>query len=54
MPRTLYLVVSGASAPEGTPALVEALQDQNWQVAVLSTPTGLDFHDQKRLEEITG
>jgi phosphopantothenoylcysteine synthetase/decarboxylase len=54
MPRTLYLVVSGAPAPEGTPELVKALQDQKWQVAVLSTPTGLDFHDQARLEQLTG
>ncbi|WP_435108670.1 flavoprotein [Nocardiopsis synnemataformans] len=54
MPRTLYLVVSGAPAPEGTPELVKALQGQNWQVAVLATPTGLDFHDQTRLEKLTG
>ncbi|NKZ00007.1 flavoprotein [Nocardiopsis alborubida] len=53
MPRTLYLVVSGAPAPEGSPELVKALQDQDWHVAVLSTPTGLSFHDQTRLEELT-
>ncbi|WP_150240649.1 flavoprotein [Nocardiopsis quinghaiensis] len=54
MSRTLYLVLSGAPAPEGTTELVQAIQDQHWRVTVLSTPTGVHFHDQERLEELTG
>ena len=54
MPRTLYLVVSAAPAPEGVPELIEALHDHGWQVTVLSTPTGLSFHDQERMEALTG
>lgn len=54
MSRTLYLVLSGASAPEGTAGLVRAFQGQRRRVTVLSTPTGMRFHDQERLEELTG
>ncbi len=51
---TLYLVVSGALAPEGVPELVELLQDDGWQIAVLSTPDGTRFHRPDRLAELTG
>ncbi len=34
----LYLVISGAPAPEGLPALVVLLQAGGWQVVVFSTP----------------
>ncbi|WP_051104385.1 flavoprotein [Nocardiopsis sp. CNS-639] len=54
MSRTLYLVLSGAPAPEGSAELVRAFQDQRWRVTVLSTPTGTRFHDQEKLEELTG
>ncbi|MBB6118546.1 flavoprotein [Nocardiopsis algeriensis] len=54
MPRTLYLVLSGAPAPEGVVELVQAFQGHDWRVTVLSTPTGTDFHDPARLEEVTG
>lgn len=54
MPRTLYLVLTGAPAPEGVVELVQALQGHDWQVTVLPTPTGADFHDPARLEEVTG
>lgn len=54
MPRTLYLVLTGAPAPEGVVELVQALQGHDWQVTVLSTPTGADFHGPARLEEVTG
>ncbi|MET9795055.1 flavoprotein [Nocardiopsis alba] len=54
MPRTLYLVLSGASSPEGMIDLVQALHGHDWRVTVLSTPTGIDFHDQERLAELTG
>lgn len=54
MSRTLYLVVSGAPAPERAVELVRAFQDQDWRVTVLSTPTGVRFHDQDRLEELIG
>ncbi|WDZ92270.1 flavoprotein [Nocardiopsis sp. HUAS JQ3] len=54
MSRTLYLVLSGAPAPEGAAELVRAFQNRDWRVTVLSTPTGVRFHDQERLEELTG
>lgn len=54
MANTLYLVVSGSPAPEGTPKLVELLQQDGWQVLCLSTPTGLEFHDPDELERLTG
>ncbi|WP_047871312.1 flavoprotein [Nocardiopsis sp. RV163] len=54
MSRTLYLVVSGATAPEGTAELVQAFQARDWRVTALSTPAGMRFHDQERLEELTG
>ena len=54
MSRTLYLVLSGAPALEGAVELVRAFQDQDWRVTVLSTPTGVRFHDQDRLEELIG
>lgn len=54
MPRILYLVLSGAPAPEETVELVQALHGHGWQVTVLSTPTGTDFHDHDQLAELTG
>ena len=54
MSRTLYLVLSGASAPEGVVELVQALYSHGWHVTVLSTPTGMDFHDQNQLADLTG
>lgn len=52
--RVLYLVVSGAPAPEGLPALVRGCQSEGWQVAVFSTPAGLRFADAAELEALTG
>ncbi len=52
--RVLYLVVSGAPAPDGVPALVRACQAADWTVAVFSTPTGIRFVDCSELEAITG
>jgi phosphopantothenoylcysteine synthetase/decarboxylase len=52
--RTLYLVLSGASAPEGIPALVGMLQVAGWQVTVFSTPLGTRFADMGELERLTG
>ncbi|WP_026117878.1 flavoprotein [Nocardiopsis alkaliphila] len=54
MSRTLYLVLSGAPAPEGVVELVQALHSHGWHVTVLSTPTGTDFHDQDQLADLTG
>lgn len=54
MPRTLYLVLSGAPAPEGVTELIQALHGHGWHVMVLSTPIGMDFHDQDQLAELTG
>jgi len=39
----LYLVVSGAPAPEGVPALVGQCQAAGWRVVVFSTPIGVRF-----------
>jgi len=50
----LYLVVSGAPAPEGIPALVAACQTAGWRVVVFSTPTGIRFIDPAELERLTG
>src|SRR5271170_936078 len=53
-PRVLYLVISGAPAPEGLPSLVTLIQEAGWRVAVFSTPTGTRFADLKELERLTG
>lgn len=50
----LYLVISGAPAPEGVPALVDLLQAEGWQVVVFSTPFGVRFADVAELERLTG
>lgn len=50
----LYLVISGAPAPEGIPELVMNCQAAGWQVVVFSTPMGVKFTDPGRLEELTG
>jgi phosphopantothenoylcysteine synthetase/decarboxylase len=50
----LYLVISGAPAPEGMPALVDLLQAGGWQVVVFSTPFGVRFADVAELERLTG
>jgi phosphopantothenoylcysteine synthetase/decarboxylase len=50
----LYLVVSGAPAPEGIPALVTLCQAAGWHVVVFSTPDGTRFIDRGELEELTG
>ena len=50
----LYLVISGAPAPEGLPALVTLLQACGWQVVVFSTPFGTRFADVAELERLTG
>ena len=50
----LYLVVSGAPAPEGIPVLVEMLHAAGWRVVVFSTPLGTRFADVAELERLTG
>jgi phosphopantothenoylcysteine synthetase/decarboxylase len=52
--RTLYLVLSGAPAPEGIPALVGMLQRASWRVTVFSTPIGTRFADMAEIERLTG
>ena len=49
---TLYLVVSGAPAPEGIPGLIAACQDAGWRVVVFSTPMGIRFVDPAELERV--
>ena len=50
----LRLVVSGAPAPEGIPALIALCQAAGWRVAVFSTPDGTRFIDRGELEKLTG
>jgi phosphopantothenoylcysteine synthetase/decarboxylase len=50
----LYLVVSGAPAPEGIPVLVSMCQTVGWQVVIFSTPTGTRFIEPAELEQLTG
>ena len=52
--RVLYLVVSGAPAPEGITALVKLCQEAGWRVQIFSTPHGVMFLDLDELEQITG
>jgi phosphopantothenoylcysteine synthetase/decarboxylase len=53
-PRVLYLVISGAPAPEGLPSLVTLIQKSGWRVVVFSTPMGTRFADLDELERLTG
>jgi len=50
----LYLVLSGAPASEGIPALITMCQAAGWDVGVFSTPSGLRFIDPAGLERLTG
>jgi phosphopantothenoylcysteine synthetase/decarboxylase len=50
----LYLVISGAPAPEGLSSLATLLQAAGWRVAVFSTPMGTRFADLSELERLTG
>jgi phosphopantothenoylcysteine synthetase/decarboxylase len=50
----LYLVISGAPAPEGVPGLIAMLQAAGWHVVVFSTPLGTRFVDMAELERLTG
>jgi phosphopantothenoylcysteine synthetase/decarboxylase len=50
----LYLVVSGAPAPEGIPALIERCRTAGWHVLVFATPLGARFIDSGELEKLTG
>jgi hypothetical protein len=52
--NVLYLVISGAPAPEGLAALVKLCQGHGWRVMVFSTPMGMRFADVSLLEELTG
>ena len=52
--KVLYLVISGAPAPEGVPSLVAACQAAGWRVVVFSTPAGTRFVDPAELERLTG
>ncbi len=52
--RVLYLVASGAPAPEGIPGLTAQCQAAGWRVLAFSTPNGARFLDLKALEQLTG
>ena len=52
--KVLYLVISGAPAPEGLPSLVTLIQESGWRVVVFSTPAGTRFADLDELERLTG
>jgi len=53
-PGVLYLVISGAPAPEGVPELTVKCQAAGWQVLIISTPMGLRFTEPDKLERLTG
>jgi phosphopantothenoylcysteine synthetase/decarboxylase len=50
----LYLVNSGAPAPEGLPELATLCQEAGWRVVIFSTPMGLRFIEPGSLEQLTG
>jgi phosphopantothenoylcysteine synthetase/decarboxylase len=50
----LYLVISGAPAPEGIPGLVGMLHSAGWRVVIFATPMGTRFADLSELERLTG
>jgi phosphopantothenoylcysteine synthetase/decarboxylase len=50
----LYLVTSGAPAPEGIPELVTQCHSAGWRVLVFTTPSGTKFLDLPALEQLTG
>ena len=50
----VYLVISGAPAPEGLPSLTGLLNEAGWRVVVFSTPMGTRFADLTELERLTG
>lgn len=52
--KVLYLVISGAPAPEGIPELVGQCQASGWRVLVFSMPMGTRFADPAALERLTG
>ena len=52
--RVLYLVISGAPAPEGMPALITVCQAAGWRVVVFSTPIGTRFVDPAEIQQLTG
>lgn len=50
----LYLVTSGAPAPEGISDLVTQCHGAGWRVLVFTTPSGTKFLDLPALEQLTG
>jgi phosphopantothenoylcysteine synthetase/decarboxylase len=52
--RVLYLVTSGAPAPEGIPELVTLCHHDGWRVLVFATPLGARFLDVAAVEQLTG
>lgn len=50
----LYLVASGAPAPEGIPELVSRCQAAGWDVLAFATPYGARFLDIAELQRLTG
>ena len=52
-PKVLYLVISGAPAPEGLPPLITLIQESGWRVVVFSTLIGTRFADLDELERLT-
>lgn len=52
--RVLYLVTSGAPAPEGVPELVTLCHQSGWRVLIFATPYGARFLDLAAVEQLTG
>ena len=52
--RVLYLVTSGAPAPEGIRELVTLCHQGGWRVLIFATPLGARFLDLAAVEQLTG
>jgi len=54
MSRRLTIVVCGAGPASDVDRLVHLAHDQDWEVQIIATPSGLDFIDTDKLEALTG
>lgn len=54
MSRPLALVVCAAPLAKRAPDLAAALTDDGWQVTLVVTPSGDEWIDSARIEEVTG
>ena len=50
----LQIVVCAAGVVTDVGKLITAAHERNWDVGVVATPQGLDFHDVEAIEAQTG